>query len=164
MVNRKGPTLLHDNTQPHSAQPTIQKRNKLGHNVYPHLSYSPDLSPNDYTSLSILTIFCREDASTTSRTQKLLCSLVQSLSHVWFFPNPWTETRQASLSITNIQSLLKLRSIMSVMPPNHLILCHPLLLPPSTFPSIRVFINESVHHIRWPKYWSFSFNISPSNE
>ena len=71
---------------------------------------------------------------------------------------------QDSLSITNSQSLLKLKSIESVMPPNHLILCHPLLLPPSIFPSIRVFSNESVLRIRWPKYWSISFSISPSNE
>ena len=76
---------------------------------------------------------------------------------------PWTAARQASLSITNSQSLLKLMSIDSVMPSNHLILCRPLLLP-SVFPSIRVFSNESVLHIRWPKYRSFSFNISPSNE
>ena len=76
----------------------------------------------------------------------------------------WTAARQASLSITNSQSLLKLMSIESVMPSNHLILCHPLLLPPSIFPSIRVFSNESALCIRWPKYWSFSFNISPSNE
>ena len=77
---------------------------------------------------------------------------------------PWTEVRQASLSITNSQSLPKLRSIESVMPSNHLILCHPLLLLPSIFPSIRVSSNESALHIRWPKYWSFSFSISPSNE
>ena len=77
---------------------------------------------------------------------------------------PWTAARQASLSITNSQSLLKLMSIKSVMPSNHLILCCPLLLPPSIFPSIRVFSNESVLHIRWPKYWCFSFNISPCNE
>ena len=76
---------------------------------------------------------------------------------------PWTAAHQASLSITNSQSLLKLMSIESVMPSNHLILCHP-LLPPSIFPSIRVFSNESVLHIMWPKYWSFSFSISPSNE
>ena len=76
------------------------------------------------------------------------------------FATPWTAARQASLSITNSQSLLKLISIESVMPSNHLILCHPLLLLPSIFPSIRVFSNESVLHIRWPKYWSFSFNIS----
>ena len=77
---------------------------------------------------------------------------------------PWTATRQTSLSITNSWSLLKLMSIESAMPSNHLILCRPLLLLPSTFPSIRVFSNESVLCIRWPKYWSFSFNISPSNE
>ena len=77
---------------------------------------------------------------------------------------PWTAARQASLSITNSWSLLKLLSIELVMPSNLLILCHPLLLPPSIFPSIRVFSNESVLHIRWPKYWSFNFSISPSNE
>ena len=77
---------------------------------------------------------------------------------------PWTAARQACLSVTNIQSLLKLMSIKSVMPSNHLILCHPLLLPPSIFPSIRVFSNESAPRIRWPDYWSFSFSISPSNE
>ena len=77
---------------------------------------------------------------------------------------PWTAACQASLSITNSQSLLKLMSVESVMPSNHLTLCHPLLLPPSIFPSIRVFYNESVLCIRWPKYWSFSFSISPSNE
>ena len=76
----------------------------------------------------------------------------------------YTAARQASLSITNSQSLLKLMSIESVMPSNHLILCRPLLLPPSIFPSIRVFSNESVLHIRWPKYWNFSYSISPSNE
>ena len=77
---------------------------------------------------------------------------------------PWTTARQASLSITNSWTMLKLMSIESVMPSNHLILCHPLFLPPSIFPSIRVFSSESVLCIRWPKYWSFSFNISPSNE
>ena len=91
-------------------------------------------------------------------------SSVQSLSHVLLFVIPWTTTRQASLSFTNSQSLLKLMSIESVMPSNHLILCHPLLLLPSIFPSIRGFSNESVLRIRWPEYWSFSFSISPSNE
>ena len=91
-------------------------------------------------------------------------SSVQSLSHVRLSVTPWTAACQASLSITNFWSLLKLMSIELVMPSNHLILCHPLLLPPSIFPSIRVFSNESALHIRWPKYWSFSFNISPSNE
>ena len=90
-------------------------------------------------------------------------SSVQSLSHVWLFEIPWTTACQASLSITNSQSLLKLMSIEPVMPPNHLIPCHP-LLPSSIFPSIRVFSNESILHMRWPKYWSFSFSISLSNE
>ena len=89
---------------------------------------------------------------------------VQSLSHVQLFVTTWTAAHQASLSITNSWSLIKLMSIESVMPSNHLILCHPLLLPPSVFPSIRVFSKESVLHIWWPKYWSFSFNISPSKE
>ena len=90
-------------------------------------------------------------------------SSVQSLSHVQLFATPWTAARQASLSITNSWSFLKLMSIESVMPSNRLIFCHPLLLP-SIFPSIRVFSNESALCIRWPKYWSFSFCISPSNE
>ena len=88
----------------------------------------------------------------------------QLLSQVQLFASPWTAACQASLSITNSQSLLKLMSIKSVMPSNHLILCRPLLLLPSIFPSIRVFSNESVLHIRSPKYWSFSFSNSPSNE
>ena len=88
----------------------------------------------------------------------------QSLSHVHLFVTSWTAAHQASLSITNSLSLLKLMSIELVMPSNHLILCHPFLLPPSIFPSVRVFSSESVFPIRWPKYWSFSFNISPSNE
>ena len=89
---------------------------------------------------------------------------VQLFSHVQLFATPWTAARQASLSITNSQSLLKLMYIESVMPSTHLILCLPLLLLPSIFPSIRVFSKESVLRIRWPKYWNFSFNISPSNE
>ena len=91
-------------------------------------------------------------------------SSVQSLSHVQLLVTPWTAARQASQSITNSRSLLKLMSIESVMSSNHLILCCPLLLLPSIFPSIRVFSNESVLHIRWPKYWSFSYSISLSNE
>ena len=89
---------------------------------------------------------------------------IQSLSHVWLFATPWTKAHQASLSVTNTQSPPKPMSIESVMPSSHLILCHPLLLLPSIFPSIRVFFNESTLPIRWPKYWSFSFGISPSNE
>ena len=91
-------------------------------------------------------------------------SPVQLLSRLWPFATPCTAAHQASLPITNFWSLLKLMSIVSVMPSNYLILCHPLLLPPSIFLSIRVFSNESVLHIRWPKYWSFNFSISPSNE
>ena len=93
-----------------------------------------------------------------------LLNSVPSLSCVRVFVTPWTVLLQASLSITNFQSLLKLMFIELVMLSNHLILCHPLLLPPSIFPNIRVFSNESVLHIRWSKYWSFSFSISPSNE
>ena len=89
---------------------------------------------------------------------------VQSLSRVWLFATPWIAARQASLSITNSWSPPKPMSIKSVMPSNHLILCHPLLLLPSIFPSIRVFSNESALCIRWPKYWTFNFSISPSNE
>ena len=95
---------------------------------------------------------------------QILISSVQLLSHVRLFVTPWTAVCQTSLSITNSQSLLNLRSTESVMPSNHLILCRPLLLLPSIFPSIRVFSNESVLRIRWPKYRSFSFSISPSNE
>ena len=91
-------------------------------------------------------------------------SSVQLLSHVQLFVAWWTAARQASLSITNSWSLSKPKSIESMMPSNHLILCRPLRLLPSIFPSIRVFSNESAFRIRWPKYWSFSFNISPSNE
>ena len=105
-------------------------------------------------SISIITVY---------GSYNLQFSSLQSLSHVWLFATPWTAARQASLFITSSESLLKLMSIESVMPSNHLILCHPLLLP-SIFPSIRVFSSESVLHIRWPKHWSFSFSISPSNE
>ena len=90
--------------------------------------------------------------------------VVQSLSRVQLFATPWTAAHQASLSSTVSWSLLRLTSIASVIPSNHLLLCRPLLLLPSIFPSIGVFSNESALHIRWPKYWSFSFNISPSNE
>ena len=94
----------------------------------------------------------------------LLPSVQFSRSVMSDFATPWTSACQASLSITSSWSLLKLMSIASVMPSNHYILCRPLLLPLSIFPSIRVFSNESVFHIRWPRYWSFSFIISPSNE
>ena len=91
-------------------------------------------------------------------------SSVQSLSHVWLFATPWNTACQTFLAFTNSQSLLKLMSIESVLPSNRLILCCPVLLPPSIFPSISVFSNESVLHIRWSEYWNFSFSISPSNE
>ena len=97
-------------------------------------------------------------------SNRLLVQSVQLLSHVRLFATPWITARQASLFITNYRSSLKLTSIESVMPSSHLILCCPLLLPPSIFPSIRVFSNESVLHIRWPKYWNFSFSISASSE
>ena len=98
------------------------------------------------------------------RKRGIKFSSVQSLSLVWLFATPWTAAHQASLSITNSWSLLKLMSIESVMPSSHLILCHPLLLLPPIPPSIRVFSNESTLRMRWPEYWSFSFSISPSNE
>ena len=102
------------------------------------------------------------ESSSSVYTHQL--SSVQSLSHVQLFVTTWTAALQASLSITNSWSLLKLMSIESVMPSNHFILCHPLLLLPSILPSIRVFSNESTLCIRWPEYWSFSFSISPLNE
>ena len=107
--------------------------------------------------------FSRRSASCYLRCH-LKISSVQSLSCVQLFATPWTAACQASLSITNSQNSLKLMSIKLVMPSNHLILCCPLLLLPSIFPSIRVFSKESVLYIRWPKYWSFSFSISPSNK
>ena len=98
------------------------------------------------------------------RIVAVLFSSVQLLSCVQLFATPWAAACQASMSITNSWSLLKLMSIESVMPSKHLILCHPLFLQPSIFPSIRVFFNDSVICFKWPKYWSFSFSISPSNE
>ena len=91
-------------------------------------------------------------------------SSVRSLSHVQLFLTPWTAARQASLFITNTWGLLKVMSIQSVMPSNHVILCHPLLLLPSILPNIMILSNESARHIRWPKYWSYTFSISPSND
>ena len=108
--------------------------------------------------------FCKNKLNTLNKLFYFQFSSVQSLSRFWLFATPWTAECQASLSITNSPSLLKLMSIESVMPCSHLILCRPLLLLPSIFPSIRVFSNELVLHIRWPKYWSFSFSISPSTE
>ena len=104
------------------------------------------------------------DSGSLQESCVLTFSSVQSLGYVQLFATPRTAACQASCSITNSRSLLKLMSIESVIPSNHLILCRPLLLSPSIFLSIRVFSNESVLHIRWPKYWSFSFSISPSSE
>ena len=118
-------------------------------------SFSFSISPsNEHSGL----IFFRKS------TMEVQFSSVHSFSRVWLFAIPWTTAHQASLSITNSRNPPKPMSIESVMPSNHLILCRPLLLLPSIFPSIGVFYNESVLHIRWPKYWSFSFNISPSSE
>ena len=111
-----------------------------------------------------LSTFCSVFPWTWNCFKICLFSSVQSLSCVQLFATPWNAARQASLSITNSWSLPKLMTIESVMPSNHLILCHPLLLLSSIFPSISVFSNESAVRIRWPKYWNFSFSISPSNE
>ena len=114
-----------------------------------------------------MAFFCKvkkDPILTRGSSVQIQFSSFQLLSRVRLFATPWTAARQASLSITNSWSLFKLMSIVSVMPSNHLILCRPLLLSPSIFPSIRIFSNESVLHIRWPKYWNFSFSISPSNE
>ena len=104
------------------------------------------------------------DLSFARLSYEIISQSVQLLSYVQLLATPWISACQASLSITNSRSLLKLTSIESVMPSSHLILCHPLLLLPPIPPSIRVFSSESTLHMRWPKYWSFSFNISPSNE
>ena len=116
-------------------------------------------------SLFVPSAYSRNQSPFIHRCYILLnLSSVQSLCHVRLFATPWTAAHQASLCITNSRSQLKLMSITSVMPSNHLILCHPLLLLPSIFPSLKVFSNESTLHNRWPKYWSFSFSISSSNE
>ena len=114
-----------------------------------------------------MAIYRRHSLKSDSKLYMCNCndfSSVQLLSHVWLFVTPWTVACQAFLFITNSQRLFNLMSIESVMPSNHLILCCPRFLLPSIFPRIKVFSNESVLHIRWPKYWSFSFSISPSNE
>ena len=121
-----------------------------------------EILPFTITWLNLEDIILSEISQT--QKDKYYIISVQPLSHVRLFVTPWTSPRQASLSIINSWSWNKLMSIESVMPSNHLILCHPLLLLPPIFPSIRVFLNESSLHIRWAKYWSFTFNISPSNE
>ena len=119
----------------------------------------------DCSALCIVDVhLCMDQTSQTSRNASVQFSSVQSLSCLHLFATPWSAAHQAPRSITNSWSLHKLMSIKSVMPSNHLIFCCPLLLPTSIFPSFRVFSNESVLHIMWPKYWSFSLNISPSNE
>ena len=123
-----------------------------------HLPDIPVIFPQHCTSIT------RDNMRIFPLKSGPIFSSVQLLSHVRVFVTPWTAARQASLSITNSCSLLKFMSTELVMFSNHLILCHPLLLLPSIFPSISVFSNESVLHIRWPKNWSFRFNISPSNE
>ena len=130
----------------------------LDHNnpIYTHISIHTYIYTNIYSLLTFHLLFEKIELGKEF--------VVQSLSFVQLFAAPRTAACQASLSITNSQSLLKLMSIELVMPSNNLILCSPLLLPPSIFPSIRVFSNESVLHIRWPKYWSFSFSTSPSND
>ena len=130
----------------HAVLPVQQSRH------LPHLPFLP-LPPGTFLVLPLA--WCVPSSGELS---------VQSLSRVWLYATSWTAAHQASLSITNSRSLLKLMSIESVMPSNHLILCRPLLLLPSIFPSIRVFTNESVLCIRWPKDWGFSFSISPSSE
>ena len=118
----------------------------------------------EFTVAVTLSTESKTGSKSLRESSKHISQSVQSLSRVQLFATPWTAARQASPSITISQSLLKLMAIESVMPSNHLILCHPLLLLLSIFPSIRVFPNESALCIRWPKYWSFSFNISPSKE
>ena len=112
----------------------------------------------------VKTVLPQQGAQVRLQVREYLFGSVQLLSRVGLFANPWTAACQVSLTITNSQRLPKLMSIESVIPSHHLILCPLLLLLPSIFPSIRVFSNESALHIRWPKYWSFSFNISPSSE
>ena len=126
---------------------------------------------SEHKWLGSIYLFCFLGAQVLPKVQHYHYNLLSfkgqfsSVAHrVWLFAIPWTTARQASLSITNSWSPHKLMSIESVMPSNHLILCRPLQLLPSIFPSLRVLSNESLHHIRWPKYWSFNFSISPSNE
>ena len=134
--------------------------------IEPNSLTSPALAGEFFTTSTTWEVLglCTEMQLIFVSVSSVQFSSLQSLSCVQLFATPWTAACQSSLSITNSRSLLKLMSIELVMPSNHLILCHPLLLLPSVFPSIRVFSNESVLCIRWPNYWSFSFSISPSNE
>ena len=138
------------------------------HGLWRIVGYSPwDWAESDTTewlSTHIHSNQKQNDLRNIPQYLEIVVAVVQSLVRVWLFVTPWTAACQASLSFTISQSLLKLMSIESVMPSNHPILCRPLLLPPSVFPSIRGFSKESALHVRWPKYQSFSFSISPSNE
>ena len=142
-------SIVHEVTK---SQTWLSELHSLSSDKYPGVGLP------DHTVAQFLT-FCR-----ISLLSIIVVVVVQFLSCVQFFVTPWTSAHQSSLSFTISQSLLKLMSVESMMPSNHLILCRPLLLLPSVFPSIRIFSNESALHIRWPKYWSFSFSISPSNE
>ena len=145
-------------------------------NIFEHCTFPPPYIPrNQYLFLQIQLLMCMYNHFTNEKRDvqrsylawpkpRKEFSSLQSLSRVRLFATPWTAAHQASLSIINSPGLPKLMSIELVMPSNHLILCSPLLLLPSIFLNIRIFSNESVLHIRWPKYWSFSFNISPSND
>ena len=139
---------------------------KITVSIFPFIQINISLINLDkaWKSKCILNILKEEHVKNNNYKWLDKFSSVQSFSHVRLFATPWTAVHQASLSITNSRSLLKLMSIELVMPPNHLILCCPLLLLPSIFPTIKVFSNESVLCIRWPEYWSFSFSISPCNE
>ena len=125
--------------------------------------HSPPNKVNVLNATEFFTLLQIEYALSTHYICKIYVIVVQSLSYVWLFATPWTAAHQASLSFTVSQSLLRLMSIELVMPSNHLILCCLLLLLPSVLPNIRVFSNESVLRIRWPKWWSFNFSIGPSN-
>ena len=153
---------MFDSLQPHGLLPTrlhIQENFQARILEWVAISFSRASSqPRNQTCLSCI---CRWIFYYWATKDALS---VQSLSHVRLFVTLWTTARQASLFITNYRNLLKPMSIESMMPSNHIILCHPLLLLPSIFPSIRIFSNESALRIKWPKYWSFSFSISPSNE
>ena len=169
-MNRSTPGLPVHHQLPESTQTHVHCVSDVIQPSHPLSSPSPpafNLSQNQSSPMSLLfasSTWFYESKSWDGAWHAYLFSSVQSLSHVRLFATPWTAAHQAFLSITNSWSSPKPMSIKSVMPSSHLILCHPLLLLPSIFPSIRVFSNESALLIRWPKCWSFSFSISPSNE
>ena len=149
-----------------TAEPPGKPQTKIANNYWAFLWRSCarhfiwSIFPNSWKLLYMIELLFAESIHGRVRNW----SSVQLLSHIWLFETLWTEAHQASLSITNFRSLLKLVSTKLVMPSNHLIFCLPFLLPPSIFPNIRVFSNQSVLHIRWPKYWSFSFSINLSSD